>query len=259
MKELIPLNQNNSNAPVSAKDLYDFLEIKTAFSNWIKRMFDYGFEEGKDFTPFLAESSGGRPLADYALTLDCAKEISMIQRSEKGKQARQYFLECEKLAKDIKSVNPATLSRMDILKIAMEAEKENQQLKQIVEVQEKKLESKSAKEAFTDHLTDEEIYTIQPTAIAGRLGLRSANELNKMLVEMGIIRRLDPDYNMTAKYSGMKYAKRVVVKEVGQKKYEALRWSALGEAFIVNKIKGLDRTKYKTREIKLNESSTLIY
>lgn len=54
-------------------------------------MFEYGFEEGKDFSPNLAKTSssekGGRPSTDYALTLDCAKEISMLQRSEKGKQA----------------------------------------------------------------------------------------------------------------------------------------------------------------------------
>ena len=56
------------------------------------RMFEYGFEEDVDFTSFLTESSGGRPSLDYALSLDCAKEISMIQRSEKGKIARSSKL-----------------------------------------------------------------------------------------------------------------------------------------------------------------------
>jgi anti-repressor protein len=59
-------------------------------------MFEYGFEDGKDFVPILEETNIGRPSTDYALTLDTAKEISMIQRSEKGKQARQYFIACEK-------------------------------------------------------------------------------------------------------------------------------------------------------------------
>src|SRR5690606_11338657 len=136
----------------------------------------------------------------------CAKEISMIQRSEKGKQARQYFLECEKLAKDIKSVNPATLSRMDILQIAMEAEKENQHLRQVVEVQEKKLETKSALESFGEHLSNEDIYVLTPTVIGARLGL-SANALNRKLLALGIIKRAINDYEMTSKYLNTKYGK----------------------------------------------------
>lgn len=101
--ELIKINQDESgNQTVSAKDLHVFLEVKTEFSNWIKRMLEYGFQTGVDFTPFLTESNGGRPGTDYALTLDTAKEISMIQRTEKGKQARQYFIECEKVVKSFK-------------------------------------------------------------------------------------------------------------------------------------------------------------
>lgn len=96
MHELIIIVERDGQQTVSARDLYEFLEIKTAFTHWCNRMFEYGFEQGQDFVPFLTESSGGRPATDYALTLDCAKEISMLQRSEKGKQARQYFITCER-------------------------------------------------------------------------------------------------------------------------------------------------------------------
>jgi anti-repressor protein len=96
MEDLITITEQDSKQIVSARELYDFLEINTDFTNWCKRMFEYGFEEGKDFTPILGKSSGGRPSMDYALTLDTAKEISMIQRTDKGKQARQYFIACEK-------------------------------------------------------------------------------------------------------------------------------------------------------------------
>ncbi|WP_333577888.1 antA/AntB antirepressor family protein [Sphingobacterium sp.] len=99
MEELIKLNPDNQNNPVSARDLHEFLEVKTSFKDWIKRMLEYGFEDGKDFCSFLSESTGGRPSINYALTLDTAKEISMIQRSAKGRQARQYFIECERIAK----------------------------------------------------------------------------------------------------------------------------------------------------------------
>jgi phage anti-repressor protein len=96
MNELITITEQDSKQIVSARELYDFLEINTDFTNWCKRMFEYGFEGGKEFTPILGKSTGGRPSIDYALTLDTAKEISMIQRSENGKQARQYFIACEK-------------------------------------------------------------------------------------------------------------------------------------------------------------------
>ena len=59
-------------------------------------MCDYGFKEGLDFCSFLSESTGGRPATDHQLTIDMAKELCMIQRTEKGKQARQYFIQLEK-------------------------------------------------------------------------------------------------------------------------------------------------------------------
>ena len=81
---------------MSARELHDFLEVKTAYKDWFPRMCEYGFTEGQDFCSFLSESTGGRPAQDAALTIDMAKEICMIQRSEKGKQARQYFIQLEK-------------------------------------------------------------------------------------------------------------------------------------------------------------------
>lgn len=103
MNELIKVNENNT---VSARELHEFLEIGTRFDKWFGRMCEYGFEENSDFRAIAQK----RPTAqsnittyiDYEITLDMAKEISMIQRSEKGKQARQYFINCEKKLKDIK-------------------------------------------------------------------------------------------------------------------------------------------------------------
>ncbi len=92
MKNFPEVKNENNNQTVSARDLYEFLEVKTDFTHWCKRMFEYGFEEGVDFIPIMEESTGGRPSLDYALTMDCAKEISMIQRTEKGKIARSSKL-----------------------------------------------------------------------------------------------------------------------------------------------------------------------
>lgn len=114
MSEIIKVTDNNGKKAVSARDLYAFLQVQAAFTHWCKRMFEYGFEEGRDFMPILAESSGGRPSMDYALSIDCAKEISMLQRTERGKQARQYFIDMEK-----KALAVPQLSTLDLLELTI--------------------------------------------------------------------------------------------------------------------------------------------
>lgn len=84
------------NMTVSARDLHDALEVKTAFKDWFPRMCEYGFTEGTDFSSKMSESTGGRPAMDAAISIDMAKEICMIQRTEKGKEVRKYFLDLEK-------------------------------------------------------------------------------------------------------------------------------------------------------------------
>lgn len=96
-EQLVPVNVDSPDRiTVSARDLHAALEVKDHFKDWFPRMCDYGFEEGKDFCGFLRESSGGRPARDAEITIEMAKEICMLQRSEKGKQARQYFIQLEK-------------------------------------------------------------------------------------------------------------------------------------------------------------------
>ena len=106
--ELIKITTNeNGEQLVSGRELHDFLEVKTAYKDWFPRMCEYGFVEDLDFSSFSSESTGGRPKTDHAMTLDMAKEISMIQRTEKGKQARLYFIEVEKQYKlDTSSLSP---------------------------------------------------------------------------------------------------------------------------------------------------------
>lgn len=96
MNEIIQINYESENPTVSARDLHEGLEIKTAFKDWFPRMAEYGFEEGKDFCSKKSESTGGRPSVDYEVSVDMAKQICMIQRTEKGRIYRQYFLDLEK-------------------------------------------------------------------------------------------------------------------------------------------------------------------
>ena len=96
MNEIISINYESGNPSVSARELHEGLEIKTAFKDWFPRMAEYGFEDGKDFCSKMSESTGGRPAVDYEISVDMAKQICMIQRTEKGKEYRQYFLDLEK-------------------------------------------------------------------------------------------------------------------------------------------------------------------
>lgn len=96
MNELIKVDYSGEKPAVSARELHEFLDVGSDYSHWFKRMCEYGFTEGQDFSSFLTESTGGRPAQDAALSIDMAKEICMLQRNEKGKIARQYFLQLER-------------------------------------------------------------------------------------------------------------------------------------------------------------------
>lgn len=103
LENLIPISiTNESDVLVSARDLHNFLEIKTNFRLWYPKMIDYGFLENEDYQSVYEKSntfSGGQTVVDYMMTTDMAKEISTIQCSEKGRQARLYFLGVEKKLK----------------------------------------------------------------------------------------------------------------------------------------------------------------
>ena len=101
MNEIIKVDDETM--MVSARDLHDALEVKTAFKDWFPRMCEYGFNEGVDFNMLKNERvqlEGNREVTrevtDYHISIDMAKEICMIQRTEKGKEIRKYFLDLEK-------------------------------------------------------------------------------------------------------------------------------------------------------------------
>jgi phage anti-repressor protein len=103
----IQIVEQNGEQAVSARELHTFLGSKQEFSNWIKnRIEKYDLVENQDyevFDKFIKNPSGGRPLTEYALSIDCAKELSMVEGNEKGKQARRYFIEAEKALKYVLS------------------------------------------------------------------------------------------------------------------------------------------------------------
>ena len=107
MNDLIPIHEESGTPAVMGRDLHAFLEVGRDYTNWMKQMIGYGFTEGHDFELVkekVAGQTGSPNLANtrhnHIMSLDMAKEISMIQRTERGKQARQYFIECERRAKN---------------------------------------------------------------------------------------------------------------------------------------------------------------
>lgn len=129
MNELIPISNHNGQRAVNARDLHEFLESKQDFSTWIKnRIEKYDLVENVDYTvfhKFMENPQGGRPQIEYALTIDAAKELSMVEGNEKGKQARRYFIACERIAKNKVLYDPrkSVLTLSDKMKAATWAAK----------------------------------------------------------------------------------------------------------------------------------------
>ncbi|MDK4206964.1 antA/AntB antirepressor family protein [Corynebacterium pseudodiphtheriticum] len=101
--ELIPVHTNpDGGNVVMGRDLHEFLEVTTRYNDWMGRLIKkYGFVAGQDFYSKMSKSSGGRRQEDHIITLDMAKELSMVQNNDRGRQARQYFIECERRMKQL--------------------------------------------------------------------------------------------------------------------------------------------------------------
>lgn len=143
---LIPVFESTINEElvqtVNARDLHTFLESKQDFSTWIKSRIDqYGFIENQDFTLVhrkMEQVSGAKYLIEYHITIDMAKEVSMVERNEKGKEARRYFIACEKRLNDISSLSPAELlvrQAQMLLTVEKEQKRQAEELKLLTERQ----------------------------------------------------------------------------------------------------------------------------
>lgn len=189
MNELLKVNYEADRITLSARELYEFLEIKTHFKDWFPRMCEYGFEQEKDFRSILSKSTGGRPSTDYEITLDMAKEISMIQRNEKGKQARQYFIEVEKQWN-----SPEKVIARGLIESQKMIENLNQQ---VIEMRPKALFADAVASSRTSILVGD------LAKILNQNGFKvGANRLFSILREQGyLIRRKGSDWNMPTQKS----------------------------------------------------------
>ncbi|HDI0774860.1 TPA: phage antirepressor KilAC domain-containing protein [Staphylococcus aureus] len=185
--------KENGEIAISGRELHQALEVKTPYKKWFERMSDYGFEENIDYVVtdiFVHNPLGGRQnQTDHALTLDTAKEIAMIQRSEPGKRARQYFIQVEK------AWNSPEMIMQCALKIA------NNTINQL----ETKIERDKPKIVFADAVA-----TTKTSILVGELAkIIKQNGINigqrrlfEWLRQNGfLIKRKGVDYNMPTQYS----------------------------------------------------------
>lgn len=151
MAELIKIDYSNDTPLVSAREVHDYLDLETPFNKWFPRMCEYGFEEGKDYWTFLSDRSDGlpgKPRQDAQLTVGMAKEICMIQRNEKGRQARQYFIKVED---EWKSQRNKPMTQAEITLANAQAIVDHERRMDAIEASQKALSDKldKAAEAFT--------------------------------------------------------------------------------------------------------------
>lgn len=136
MNQLIPINYDNDRQTVSGRVLHEFLEVDTPYTQWFDRMVQYGFSENVDFVGLsqnCEKPQGGRPSIDHQLTIEMAKELCMLQRTEKGKLARQYFIELEKAWNSPEAVMARALKMANnkILSLQAGIQERDEQIKQL--------------------------------------------------------------------------------------------------------------------------------
>jgi anti-repressor protein len=193
MNELIKINKENK---VDGRELHDFLQVGTAYKDWFPRMVEYGFVEGIDFCSKMSESTGGRPAVNHEMTIDMAKEISMLQRTERGKQARQYFIECERRAKEVKAPALPDFTNPVIAARAWADELEKKQLA------EAKVAELAPKAEFYDTVADSEsLMSMADTCKILDMGI-GRNKLFALLREKKILQKDNIPYQqyVTAGY-----------------------------------------------------------
>ncbi|HGJ5854223.1 antA/AntB antirepressor family protein [Arsenophonus nasoniae] len=217
MQNLINIETKNINneliQTVNARDLHAFLEITTRFNDWInRRIAEYGFEENIDYiivenlsySNLSSAKSRQRPMKDYCISIDMAKELSMVERNEKGKQARQYFIECERRILQPKLSNdPTTLGLPNFLDPAESAIAWAEQHKKAqllgVQVQQLETEIDSLKNLFQVGMT--------PVQFCKQLNGVNINQVNLFLESRHFLYDAEKDINKSHVWRVHSYAR----------------------------------------------------
>ena len=206
MNDLIKVTYNAGEPTVSARELHVGLEIKSNFTTWFDRMCEYGFTEldyKKCFPNLESGCNGGQNMVDYEITVGMAKQICMIQRSEKGRQYREYFLELEKAWNTPEQVFARALRMAD--QTINSLKDRCQFLGGQVEEQQKVIEELQPKASYYDMILQCKDL-IATTVIAKDYGM-SAKKFNAILHKLGIQFKQGDVWVLYAKYQGNGYLK----------------------------------------------------
>ena len=206
MTDMIKVTYNAGEPTVSARELHVGLEIKSNFTTWFDRMCEYGFTEldyKKCFPNLESGCNGGQNMVDYEITVGMAKQICMIQRSEKGRQYREYFLELEKAWNTPEQVFARALRMAD--QTINSLKDRCQFLGGQVEEQQKVIEELQPKASYYDMILQCKDL-IATTVIAKDYGM-SAKKFNAILHDLGIQFKQGDVWVLYAKYQGNGYLK----------------------------------------------------
>lgn len=232
---LIKIETNENNEPVvNGRELHEILGVKTEYRHWFSRMVEYGFTEGVDFIAIGQK----RPTAqgnettytDHILKLDMAKEIAMLQRNEKGKEIRQYFIEVEKEFNSPEKVMARALRIAD--KTINTLKLENAQQNQII----KELKTKAD---YTDRILKNKSL-VTTTAIAKDYGM-SATTFNKILHELKIQYKLGNQWFLYTNYQDKGYTSSETVEFTRSNGMTDIamttKWTQKGRLFLYDELK----------------------
>lgn len=236
MNELINVTLNENHEPVvSGRQLHEALGVKTKYADWFNRMIDYGFTENQDFLLLKNEQQtgrGGHNKVDHVLKLDMAKEIAMIQRTDKGKEVRTYFIQVEKDFNSPEKIMARALLMADKKIKLLESQNENLLIE---------LEEANKNADYLDLiLQTKDSLTI--TQIAQDYGI-SARKMNQLLKQERIQRIVNGQWVLYAKFLGKGYISSRTFDYMGKdgKIHSNVTtvWTQLGRRFLYDKLKAI--------------------
>ncbi len=238
MNELLKIDLNENQEPIiSGRELHERLKVKTKYKDWFPRMIEYGFVENIDFVAMAqkrATAQGNETTyTDHALKLDMAKEIAMLQRSEKGKEIRQYFIQVEK---EYNSPEKIMARALNI------ANKQLEKLTLVNKQQEQIINELQPKATYYDLILQCKDL-LSPTQIAKDYG-KSATWLNKTLKDLGVQYQHRNTWLLYAKYADKGYTSSTTHDYTDSQGVIHSRlhtyWTQKGRLFIYEKLKSIE-------------------
>lgn len=232
LEDLININYKDGNPSVSARELYAALGVKTDFRHWFPRMCSYGFQEGIDYiSVWQKKQTNGGPqmVSEYQIGIDMAKHICMIQRDERGRKYRQYFLELEKAWQSPEKVmaRALQLANQQVKELNGQLQEQNQQIAIL-----------RPKAIYLDMILHSPSLVLI-TQIAKDYGI-SAIRLNRLLHEWGIQYKVRDQWVLYAQYQGQGYtcSTSIEVRRDGhlEVKYQT-EWTQKGRVFLYQLLK----------------------